>query len=178
MTEVKATPETAGTNATVTRAHHPLEGQTLRVLGRMRRHGRLELLLELSDGSKRLIPAEWTDQYRDPVENAVEVTVAAETLGSVEDLLAASGLVSALSTRARDGREQAARQSPCKEDSRAACAAQSAAGPGSGATPDPVGPVPRRRRGHGDHAAGPPDRQGIHPRHEGDGHDGEAGEQE
>jgi len=47
---------------TVTRVHHPLAGKTLRVLGRMRRHGRLELLLELSDGSKRLIPAEWTSQ--------------------------------------------------------------------------------------------------------------------
>ena len=44
-------------------------------------------------------------------------------------------LVSALSARDRQEREQAARQSPCEEDSHAACATQSAAGPGSGATP-------------------------------------------
>ena len=32
----------------------------------MRRLGRLELMLELPDGSKRLIPAEWTSQHDDP----------------------------------------------------------------------------------------------------------------
>ena len=47
-------------------ARHPLEGRDLRVLGWMRRHGRLELLLELPDGSKRLIPAERTSQHDDP----------------------------------------------------------------------------------------------------------------
>ena len=47
--------------ATVVRERHPLRGRALRVLGRMRRHGRLELLLELPDGSKCLIPAAWTD---------------------------------------------------------------------------------------------------------------------
>ncbi len=48
----------------VTRRRHPLEGQSLRELGRMRRHGRLELLLVLPDGSKSLIPAAWTDLDR------------------------------------------------------------------------------------------------------------------
>ena len=47
----------------VTRPRHPLEGRELRVLGGMCRHGRLELLLVLPDGSKRLIPAEWTSQH-------------------------------------------------------------------------------------------------------------------
>ena len=42
------------------RPRHPLAGRELRVLGGMRRHGRLELLLVLPDGSKRLIPAAWT----------------------------------------------------------------------------------------------------------------------
>ena len=37
----------------VTRPRHPLEGRELRVLGGMHRHGRLELLLVLPDGSKR-----------------------------------------------------------------------------------------------------------------------------
>ena len=49
----------------ITRPRHPLEGLELRVLGGMRRHGRLELLLVLPDGSKRLIPAEWTSQHAD-----------------------------------------------------------------------------------------------------------------
>ena len=49
----------------VTRPRHPLEGRELRVLGGMHRHGRLELLLVLPDGSKRLIPAEWTSQHAD-----------------------------------------------------------------------------------------------------------------
>jgi hypothetical protein len=172
MTTAKVTPMTA----TVTRAHHPLEGQTLRVLGRMRRHGRLEWLLELADGSKRLIPVDWTDRGEDSAEDTGNVAEATGTLGSVEDLLAICGLVSALSTRAVEEREQAARQSPCKEDSRAACAAQSAAGPGSGATPDTAGPAPRRQRRGCDHAAGPPDRQGVRPGRGLDGRDAQAGE--
>ena len=49
----------------ITRPRHPLEGRELRVLGGMHRHGRLELLLVLPDGSKRLIPAEWTSQHAD-----------------------------------------------------------------------------------------------------------------
>jgi Family of unknown function (DUF5372) len=53
------------TSVVITRRRHPLEGQSLRVLGRMRRHGRLELLLVLPDGSKRLIPQAWTDQADD-----------------------------------------------------------------------------------------------------------------
>jgi Family of unknown function (DUF5372) len=170
MTAAKARPgkDPAAARVTVTRAHHPLQGQTLRVLGRMHRHGRLELLLELTDGSKRLIPARWTDQggQRTPADAELEISGGtAATVGAVSDLLAVCGLVSALSARARaaDDRGQAARQSPCKEDSRAACAAQSAAGPGSGATGDPAGPASRRRGRRGDHAAGAPDRQSIHP---------------
>jgi len=50
----------------ITQARHPLEGRELRVLGWMRRLGRLELMLELPDGSKRLIPAEQTSQHDDP----------------------------------------------------------------------------------------------------------------
>ena len=114
--------------AVITRERHPLQGRELRVLGGMRRHGRLELLLVLPDGSKRLIPAEWTGQ------DAGGGPGSGGTLGSVADLLAASGLVSAFTARDDGSREQAARQSPAKEDDRAACAAKSAAGPDSGAT--------------------------------------------
>src|SRR5262245_52693333 len=143
----------------ITRPRHPLGGRELRVLGGMRRHGRLELLLVLPDGSKRLIPAEWTSQHADGGAGHGG-RGSAGTLGSVADLLAASVLVSAFSARDWDEREQAARKPPAKEDNRAACAAQSASGPGSGATPGPASPAPRAA-GHGsDHAAGQRDRQG------------------
>ena len=145
--------------ATVVRGRHPLRGRALRVLGRMRRHGRLELLLELPDGSKCLIPADWTDLAVE-ADGGDGQAPGVATLGSLEDLLAASGLVCALSGRDRD-REQAARQSLSKEDSRAACAALSAAGSSSGAISDagrPASPIPGRG---GDHAAGQPDRQGL-----------------
>ena len=49
------------TAVTLTRRQHPFEGRSLRVLGSMRRHGAAELLVVLPDGSKRLIPAAWTD---------------------------------------------------------------------------------------------------------------------
>jgi hypothetical protein len=45
----------------MTRPRHPLQGKLLPVLGGMRRHGAVELLLVLPDGSKSLIPAAWTD---------------------------------------------------------------------------------------------------------------------
>ncbi len=50
----------------VTQSRHPLAGRDLRVLGWMRRLGRLELMLELPDGSKRLIPAEQTSWHDAP----------------------------------------------------------------------------------------------------------------
>jgi hypothetical protein len=79
---------------TITRPHHPLEGQTRLVLGRLRRHGREELLLVLEDGSKSFIPSAWTDLaiHGDGVTTT-------STLGSLADLLTASGLAHALSPR-------------------------------------------------------------------------------
>jgi hypothetical protein len=151
----------AVTAVTLTRRRHPFEGRSLRVLGSMRRHGAAELLVVLPDGSKRLIPAAWTDLEQPPGGGGD----AAATLGSVPDLLRLSVLVCDLSARAAgrpdqaDRPEQAARKSPCKEDNRAACAAQSAAGPGSGATPRPDRPVPRPAASSGDHAAGRIDRE-------------------
>jgi hypothetical protein len=143
------------TAVTLTRRRHPFEGRSLQVLGRMRRHGAAELLVVLPDGSKRLIPAAWTD-----LEQPASGDDAAATLGSVPDLLHASVLVSGLSARAADGREQAARQSPSKEDNRAACAAQSDAGSAPGATAGPDGPASRAAGASGDVAAGLPDSQG------------------
>jgi hypothetical protein len=139
----------------VTQARHPLEGRDLRVLGWMRRLGRLELMLELPDGSKRLIPAEHTSyQLEDP-----DPGQGTGTLGRTADLLGLSVLVSALSARNAGGREQAARKPPAREDDRAACSAQSAARGSSGATAGADRPVSGGRRRSGGRAAGGPDRQ-------------------
>jgi hypothetical protein len=124
----------------LTRLRHPFEGRPLEVLGRMRRHGAVELLVVLPDGSKRLVPASWTDLERSP--GGTDAGGGLATLGSVADLLGLAVLVCDLSARGADGREQAARKSPCKEDDHAACPAQSAAGPGSGTTPVIIGQLP------------------------------------
>ncbi len=139
----------------LTRPQHPFEGRPLPVLGSMFRHGVCELLVVLPDGSKRLIPAAWTDLASPPDGEGGD---GPGTLGAVADLLGLSVLVSGLSARTANGGEQAARKSPCKEDNRAACSAQSAAGPGSGATPRPDRAPARRAGQSGAGAAGPPDR--------------------
>ena len=95
----------------LTRPRHPFEGQPLPVLGRMRRHGEVELLVVLPDGSKRLVPAAWTDLDRPP--GGRDAGGGPATLGSVPDLLGLSVLVSGLSARSADDGEQAARKSPC-----------------------------------------------------------------
>src|SRR2546423_7505031 len=138
------------TIVTVTRRKDPLDGQRVRVLGRLRRHGVAELLVVVPDGSKRMIPQSWTDAQ--PA--GCDVTA---TLAGLGDLLAICVLVAALSGSRQ---EQAARQSPCKEDNHAACPAQSATGAGSGASPAGVGSPARARDGRGDQAAGRAYRQG------------------
>ena len=145
------------TVVTLTRRRHPFEGRPLPVLGSMLRHGAMELLVVLPDGSKRLIPAAWTDLESSSAGGGSDGPAA---LGTVADLLGLSVLVSELAARNAGSGEQAARKSPCKEDDRAACSAQSAAGPGSGATPRPDRASPRRAGGSGVDAAGPPGREG------------------
>src|SRR5438034_10665947 len=86
---------------TITRPRHPLAGEPLRVLGSLRRHGRLELLLVLPDGSKSLVPAAWTSLGDEPGAEAGDDAAARATLGRLGDLLAACVLVSALSARCR-----------------------------------------------------------------------------
>ena len=155
-----------GSSVVVTRHRHPFEGQTLAVLGQMRRHGAIELLVVLPDGSKTLLPAAWTDEgsCADAGGDGATGGPGPATLGSLGDLLAASTLISALEVRARaEGAEQAARRPPCKEDHRATCPAESDARGRPAASPGPGGitarqPVRRRNRD-----AGPPDRQGVRP---------------
>src|SRR6266851_1316911 len=84
----------------VTRHRDALEGQMLRVLGRLRRHGGTELLVVLADGSKRMIPAAWTDAAPAGGEDGPG---AAATLGTVSDLLGACVLVRPFCPRGRPG---------------------------------------------------------------------------
>jgi hypothetical protein len=139
-------------SVTITRPRHPLHGQCLRVLGRMQRHGCLELLLELPDGSKRLIPQVWTDAAEDAVGEAVA------TLGSLADLLAVCVVVADLAGREGAGQGQAARKSPSKEDFRAACPAQFDTRPASQASDAGRAVAARGGRGSG-HASRRDDRQ-------------------
>lgn len=154
----------------VVRHRDPLEGQCLQVLRRVRRRGGLELLLLLPDGSKRRVPAAWTDLAGQvdvrPVDGQVvvggdgDVGVATPTLGLVADLLAACGLVTALMTAATGcGQEQAARTSSCEEDDRAACPVESDPPGGTGATCAGAGPAPRSGCGGSSRPAGPSDRR-------------------
>ena len=82
---------------TITRPHHPFQGQSLEVLRHARMRGRLHFVLILPDGSKSLIPAEWTD---------FNVTTCSpqnsELIGSLDDLLRLRGLVDALQRRGVD----------------------------------------------------------------------------
>jgi hypothetical protein len=182
----------------IVRERDPLQGQRLRVLGRMRRGSGVELLVVLADGSKRLVPAAWTDLDQ-PGSLPAEATASSSdlALGSVTDLLRACTLVDGLGARAGTEREQAARQSPAKEDHRAACPAQSAAGNLSGAighahlepVPEPAGDddettigsardtddaataaptaAAAGTGGRGGQPDGPADRRGGHARHHG-----------
>ena len=134
------------------------------VMGGMRRHGVMELLLVLPDGSKSLVPAAWTDAKPSGARDGAGVVA---TLGSVSDLLHVCELVTGLSQREPHERGQAAGMSPCKEDSRAACPAQfdtrSAPDRNGRSAADAAGTDGRataRRRCHdGDHVAGQRDRQ-------------------
>lgn len=98
----------------IVRSRHPLHGHCLTVLGRVCRHGRLELLLVLPDGSKTLVPAAWTDH--NATDGAVEPISGglSATLGTVADLLAARELVSALAARRGRDIDTAAPRTPAR----------------------------------------------------------------
>ena len=110
----------------VVRPGHPLHGLDLPVWGRLRLRGVAMVVLVLPDGSKERIPAAWAGEGgEDP---------AAPVVAAAADLLRLLRLISGVPATAGNRAEQAARQSPGKEDDRAARTTQSAAGPGSGAT--------------------------------------------
>jgi len=81
----------------VRRRHHPLFGKSLAVYGWMRRHGRLDLILVLPDGSKSLIPAGWTDL--DPEIAGAPEAEPSGSVASVRELLHARAVVDALLAR-------------------------------------------------------------------------------
>ncbi len=111
----------------VVRPGHPLHGLDLPVWGRLRLRGVAMVVLVLPDGSRKRIPAAWAHEggSEDP---------AAAVIAAAGDLLRLLRVISGIPATAGNHAEQAARQSPGKEDDRAACTTQSAAGPGSGAT--------------------------------------------
>jgi hypothetical protein len=111
----------------VVRPGHPLHGLDLPVWGRLRLRGVAMVVLVLPDGSKERIPAAWVGEGggEDP---------ATPVVAAAADLLRLLRVISGVPATAGNRAEQAARQSPGKEDDRAACTTQSAAGPGSGAT--------------------------------------------
>jgi len=114
----------------VVRPGHPLHGLDLPVWGRLRLRGVAMMVLVLPDGSKKRIPADWAGEGGS--ENPA--MPAAAVVARAADLLRLLRVISVIPAIAGNLAEQAARQSPGKEDDRAACTAQSAAGPGSGAT--------------------------------------------
>jgi hypothetical protein len=111
----------------VIRPGHPLHGLDLPVWGWLRLRGVAMVVLVLPDGSKERIPAAWVGESGG--ENPAAPVVAAAA-----DLLQLLRVISGVAATAGNRAEQAARQSPGKEDDRAACTTESAAGPGSGAT--------------------------------------------
>ena len=113
----------------VIRPGHPLEGLRLRVWDRLRLRGQPFLVVVLPDGSKKQLPACWTSLDGQDSAGAR----GQEVLAAPGDLLRVHQLICGFSARVAGAGEQAARQSPAKEDRHAACPAESAARPGSGA---------------------------------------------
>jgi len=86
----------------ITRERHPFEGCALAVIGSIRRRGVLFVLACLPDGSRSLIPAQWTDWgegHCGGVRACREANVGSCALGSLGDLLQLRHLVDALRGR-------------------------------------------------------------------------------
>jgi hypothetical protein len=76
---------------TVTRPHHPLQGQTLELVNR----GRTQIVVRLRDGTSMRVPRSWTD-----VDGAPSQPIA-ETIFTPDALLSLLDLVDALRSRDR-----------------------------------------------------------------------------
>jgi hypothetical protein len=132
----------------VIRPGHPLHGLDLPVWGWLRLRGAGMAVLVLPDGSKERVPAAWTCTCP-PGARGKDMPAAGGVIAAPGDLLRLLQVISGIPGTAGNRAEQAARQSPGKEDDHAARATQSAAGPGSGATPAAGRPAARARRSGG-----------------------------
>ena len=138
---------------TITRERHAFEGQSLAVISSIRRRGVVFALVVLPDGSRSLIPANWTDwdieqAKRIPADDAGD---GSHDLGRLGDLLHLRKIIDALYDRHVES-------VPCKESSHAiesglSRPARSSTGPlSSSLIGDGVGPTRRSvaDRGTGD----------------------------
>src|SRR3984893_13429880 len=89
-------------SVTITRERHPFERRSLAVISSIRRGGVLFLLVSLPDGSRSLIPAEWTNWNEGHAGGARSLPgddTAPRSLGRLADLLRLRHLVDALRGR-------------------------------------------------------------------------------
>src|SRR5256884_4376155 len=91
---------------TIVRPRHPFEGKSLAVVGAMHRKGRLTLTLIFPDGTKSLIPADWTDLAPTGPPRGVIGAKQIATRDSLEALIHASALVDALLGRLAETRSE------------------------------------------------------------------------
>ena len=73
---------------TITRERHAFESQSLAAISSIRRRGVLFVLVVLPDGSRSLIPAEWTDWIPEQADRTPADEVAARAI----TIWAASGI--------------------------------------------------------------------------------------
>jgi hypothetical protein len=99
---------------TITRERHAFEGQLLAVISSIRRRGVLLVLVILPDGSRSLIPANWTDWSKEQANRtpADDAGNGSHELGRLGDLLHLRKVIDALRDRHVDS-------ASCKESSHA-----------------------------------------------------------
>jgi Family of unknown function (DUF5372) len=97
---------------TIIRPRHPFEGKLLELLRTMHRKGRLYLILILPDGTKSLIPADWTDFVVVTCPGPKLSACAGGKLGSIEDLLHTCAVTDALLNRLAAITREAEEESP------------------------------------------------------------------
>src|SRR5271157_4701721 len=93
-------------SVTITRERHAFEGQSLAAISSIRRRGVLLVLVVLPDGSRSLIPAEWTDWSPKQVErtSADDGGDSDHDLGRLDDLLHLRKVIDALRVCPRTSR--------------------------------------------------------------------------
>ena len=93
----------------IVRRHHVFEGRVLEVFGRRRRNGRPHLIVILPDGSRLLIPTDWTEVVADAGLAGPVPGMAGQQrllLLTVPDLLLTRALVDAVLRRSRAQEEE------------------------------------------------------------------------